>query len=84
MCDSRIFYEKVFFLNLLSNESLYNLLYSCTNLIFGKNLVHEIWAKMFLANKIAKFLNQMYLCNKMIKQPDFLHVDTNSWKLKVD
>ena len=40
---------------------------------FGKILVPEIWAKMFLANEIAGFLNS-----------DFLLVDTNSLKLKVD
>ena len=31
------------------------------NLIFGKYLVAEIWAKMLLANQIAEFLNQLYL-----------------------
>ena len=30
------------------------------------------------------FLNQLYLSNKVMKKPDILHVDTNSWKLKVD
>ena len=39
---------------------------------------------MFSANQIAGFFNQSYLQNKWMKQPDFLHVDTNSNKLKVD
>ena len=55
-----------------------------TNLVFGEILVPEIWAKMLLANEIAGFFNQLYLLNKIMKSPDFLHVDTNSLKLKVD
>ena len=39
---------------------------------------------MFSANQIAGFFNQPYLQNKSMKQPDLLHVDTNSHKLKVD
>ena len=39
---------------------------------------------MFSANQNAGFFNQPYLQNKSMKQPDFLHVDTNSHKLKVD
>ena len=39
---------------------------------------------MFSANQIAGLFNQSYLQNKSMKQPDFLHVDTNSHKLKVD
>ena len=31
-----------FSLNLLCNENLFNLLRSCTNLLFGKNIVSEI------------------------------------------
>ena len=38
---------------------------------------------MFSANQIAGFFNYTYLQNKSIKQPDFLHVDTNLHKLKV-
>ena len=52
--------------------------------MLGKNLVLKIWTKMLSANQIAGFLNQLYLQNKMIERPDFLHVNTNSWKLKVD
>ena len=73
-----------FFFNLLYNESLQYFLYSCTNLMFGKNLVPEIWAKMLSSNQIKGFLNQLYLQNKMMKKPTFLHIDTDSWKLEVD
>ena len=66
------------------NGNLYYLLCSSTNPIFGKILVPEIWAKRFPANQIAGFFNQQYLQDKSMKQPDFLHVDTNSQKLKVD
>ena len=38
---------------------------------------------MFSANQIAGFFNQSYLQNKLMKQFDFFHVDTNSQKLKV-
>ena len=60
------------------------MLCSCTNPIFGKTLVPEIWAKRFSANQIARFFNQPYLKSKLMKWPDFLHVDTNSHQLKVD
>ena len=56
---------------------------SCTNPIFVKNLFPEIWNKMLLANQIAGFFNQLSLHKKVMKRPDFLHVDTNSKKLKV-
>ena len=39
---------------------------------------------MLLANEIPVFLNQIYPWSKMIKKPNFLHVDTNSLKLKAD
>ena len=39
---------------------------------------------MFLASQIAGFFNQPYLQNKSMKKPEFLHVDTNSDRLKVD
>ena len=39
-------------------------------------LVPEIWAKMLSAYEIAGFLTQLYLQNKIMKNPDFLHVDT--------
>ena len=38
--------------------------------------------QMFSANQIAEFFNQPNLQKKLMKQPDFLHVDTNSHKLK--
>ena len=52
----------IFFLRFLfQNKNLFYFLYSCTNLILGKNLVAEIWGKMLSANQIAEFLNQLYL-----------------------
>ena len=45
-------------LDLFYNENLYILLCCCTNPIFGKIFVPEIWAKMFSANQIAGFFNQ--------------------------
>ena len=49
----------------------------------GKIFVPKIWA-IFSANQIGAFFNQPYFQKKSMKQPDFLHVDTNSQKLKVD
>ena len=51
----------------------------CGNPIFGKNFFLVI-----LASQVAGFLNQPFLQNKLMKQPNFLHVDTNSQKLKVE
>ena len=39
------------------------MLYFCTNFIFGKHLVPEIWAKILLINQIVNFLNQLYQQN---------------------
>ena len=39
---------------------------------------------MLSANQIAGFLNRPFLQNKRMKQPNILHFDTNSQKLKVD
>ena len=50
-----------FFVILIYIESLYYPLYSCTNPIFGGNLVPEICHKMRLAKQIAQFLNQLDL-----------------------
>ena len=69
-------------INLIYDVNLYCFLCSCTNPIFGKIFVPEIWAKMFSVNQISGFFNQPYLQKKSMKQPDFLHVDTNSHKLK--
>ena len=52
--------------------------------VLGNILVPEIWAKMFSANQTAQVFNQSYLQKKSMKWPDFLHVNTNSLKLKVD
>ena len=53
-----------------SLKKVHYLLYSCTNLILGKNLVPEIWAKMLLANEIAGLLNWLNLQNPKMKKPD--------------
>ena len=37
---------------------------------------------MLLMNQIAGFSNQLFLQNIFMKQPHFLHVDTNSQELK--
>ena len=68
--------QKQFFFNLLKNfvfnfywiwKNVYYLLCSWANPIFGKSLVLQIWAKMFSANQIAGFFNQLYLQNKSMK-----------------
>ena len=38
---------------------------------------------MLSANQTTGFLNQLYIKNKAIKKPDFLHVDTDSWETEV-
>ena len=38
---------------------------------------------MLSANQIVGFLNHLFLQNNSMQQPHFLHVDTNSQKLKV-
>ena len=48
-------FDHYFLLNSIIN--LYYLLCSCTNLIFEKVFILEIWAKMFSANQIAGFFN---------------------------
>ena len=39
---------------------------------------------MFSTNQIAELFNQPYLQIKSLKNPEFLHVDINSHKLKID
>ena len=58
------------------NENFYYLLCFCTNLLYGKNVVPEIWAKMLSAIEIAGLLNQAFLQSKSMKEPLFLHVLT--------
>ena len=64
------------------NESLYCLLSSCTNHIFGENVVPKIQTKMLVANQIADFLSQLDLQNKMMKRPDFLACRYKSIEIK--
>ena len=40
---------------------------SYTNLIFTKNLFHEIWVKMLPANQTAGHVNQLHFQNKYLK-----------------
>ena len=54
-----------------------------TNLIFQKNFVPDIWAKIFSSNQIPGLFNEPYHEDKLIKEPDSLHVDAISGKLKV-
>ena len=59
---------------------IYTIWCFCTNLIFGKILFPEIWAKIFSAIQVVGFFNQPYLKDKSMKHPDFLHVYTNLHK----
>ena len=65
---NRIFwsYEKIlslFFLKLDNSESLFYILYSCTNPISEKKILLGICAKILLANQAAGFVNLLYLKN---------------------
>ena len=48
-----------------------------------KQFVPEIRVKTFSSNQIAGFFNQ-HIWRTIQSKPDFLHVHTNSRKLKVD
>ena len=61
------FFAQKFLLNLFYNDNLYYLLCSCTNPIFGKILLPEIWSQMFSANQIAEIFKQPQLQNKSMK-----------------
>ena len=50
----------------------------------GKFLFLRYRPKCSQPIRLQDFFNQPLLQNKSVKQPDFLHVDTNSHKLKVD
>ena len=55
-------FSHYFFLNLVSNESLYHLLYSCTNPIFGKIYFLRYMPKCCWPIKLQDWiLNQLYL-----------------------
>ena len=69
-------------MNLLHNKNLQYFLCSCTNSIFGKIPIPEIWAKTFSTNQIAGFL--ISHISRTNQWNDFLHADANSHKLKVD
>ena len=59
----------------ICNKNLYYLQCSCSNPIFEKNLVPVTLAKMYPADQVAWFLNQLYLQNKNV---DAIH---ESWRL---
>ena len=44
---------------------------------YWKNFIPEILVKMLPPNQIVWFLKQLFVQNKFVKQPHFLHVDTN-------
>ena len=73
-----------FLLNLFYNEHLYWLLCSCTNTIFGKIFVPEIWAKCSQPITLQNFLINYISRTNQWKSLIFLHVDTNAYKLKVN
>ena len=56
----------IIFLNLAYSKHFYYLIY-LTNLMFGKNLVPELWIKMLLTKHTAYYLNQLYHSNEMMK-----------------
>ena len=64
-----------FFLDFFFHESLYYLLCSIINPIFGKNQVPEIWTKMLLAYQIPGIFMHLCLKNKLIKWPELLHAN---------
>ena len=39
---------------------------------------------MLSVNQITGFLDQLYLWNKIMKKPDFVHVVADSWKIEAD
>ena len=57
--------------NLFYNEIFYYLLCSCTNPLFGKDLISEIYAKILSVSQIAEFLNELFLQSKSMKQRHF-------------
>ena len=58
------------------NEKLYYLLCSCTNPILGKILF------LRYRSKYCQPMRLLFFQNKLMIQPHFLHVDTNSVKIK--
>ena len=66
------------------NENIYHLLCSSKNPVFRKIFVPEIWAKIFSGNQIPDFLINHISRTNQWNSLIFLHVDTNSHKLKVD
>ena len=63
--------KKKLVINLFYNENLSYLLCFCTNFLFGKNIVHEIQAKILSTIQIARFLIQAFFQSKSMKLPYF-------------
>ena len=59
--QNRVFWIYWKLLSLVCTEFV---LCSCTNPIFGKRFISEIWAKMVSANNITGFFNLLYLQNQ--------------------
>lgn len=68
-----------FFFNLVSNETLYYLLYSCTDPIFWKYLIPKIWAKTFLTNQIALLKSAVSIVQNCDIAYWYNFIETKSW-----
>ena len=53
--------DQSFLRNLFYNKNIYFLLCSCTNTMFEKTFVPEVWGKMFSTNQFVVIFNQPYL-----------------------
>ena len=51
----------------------------CQNHMFGKNLVLNLWPKMFSTSQISVFFNRQYLIIRLTSDSDFLHIDRHEW-----
>ena len=81
---ARFFGIQILFALKFCNENLHYLPRTSSNLIFEKNLVPEIGARMLSANQIAGFLNPTIYSEKMMKQPFFCIQILKVKNLKVD
>ena len=54
---------------------------SCESLIFGENLVLQLWSKMISANQIAVFFDRQYLWKELMDLLDFWHGDNHKRKV---
>ena len=70
-----------FCLEMMQNESTYDLLAFCQNRIFGKNLVLKLWPKMLLANQHFQYslIVNISLMDWHLILFFFLHADRHDW-----